>query len=395
MRNKIFLIVCLWVLIPFNIVLSQTLHSIIVANTIDTAISSACIFDQQSVLYEIQTIAQVLNYKNNCKTIQDNEFKKNIIEKTVNDLQCDSDDVIFFYYTGIGARAIEDNSKWPQLSININGENNNENYLPLLKIFNLLKKKNPGLLIVIADCDNKANEKLHPNSIDIQTPKVKENVYPIKLSKGETIIENISLLKEIYKNLFMTQKGTILISSSKPGESSVVFKDEGSLFTINYFRALTKTLSGEMECSWDSLLSRSKEMTKSIAQVFNEIQEPQYELNLIKVTDTIPLTSGDLMKIVNGLLDSTKSPSERIKMINIVQEKVFKNRQVMVEIVHIEKINKMNSQSLIETVGFESAYLFLQRLATSNSIIKVSEENSEKDINGKYSKLTILEIIKN
>ncbi|MGV8136008.1 MAG: caspase family protein [Mangrovibacterium sp.] len=368
--NKILLLfICQVLFLIPNFVRAQTLHAIVVANTFDENIGSACEGDCGNVFTEIKNIAQVLNYKDNLVVVQDFDFSKQKLENAISNLQCNSNDVVLFYYTGHGARAVDDNSQWPQMSLNQNGENDNRNYVPLLRVFNLLQEKNPRLLIVLADCCN----------------NVSQRVLPQNVTKGQTTVSDESNLVQVYRSLYNDLSGTVLASSSKPGETSIALKDQFSLFTINFFESMADALNGEMECNWNNLLSACEKRTSDFS---NAKQNPQFEIRVIGKDTPVPNppVENESVALLNKLVDrNNNTPIERLRMIESISGRVFSSKGVVVETY------AANSKTLLNR---ETADMFVKRLAATDSVVKVIEIDSEKDESGKLKSLKVSEIVK-
>lgn len=368
MNRKLLLYACCIILLIPYFTKAQTLHAIVIANTFDESIGSACAGDCGNVFTEIKNIAQVLNYKDNLVVLQDYDFSKQKLEEAITNLQCNTNDVVLFYYTGHGARAENDNSQWPQMSFNQNDENDSRNYVPLLRVFNQLKEKNPRLLIVLADCCN----------------NISEQVLPQNVSKGQTTVSDESNLVQVYKSLYNDLSGTILVSSSKPGEISIALKDQFSLFTINFFGSMADALNGKIEGNWNKLLSACEKRTSNFS---NGKQNPQFEINVISKDAPVPNppSENEPVALLNKLVDrNNNNPLERLRMIESVSVRVFSSKNAVVETY------AANNKTLLNR---ETADAYVKRLATTVSVVKVIEIDSEKDESGKLKSLRVSEIV--
>lgn len=362
----------LFFLVILNDILKcQKLHAIVVSDTEDSQIDAACFKDKEVVGAELTTISQVLGVSLKLTEIFGEEFKVQRIINSINNIRCSKNDVIFFYYSGHGARSRSGNSKWPQMSINLNDiDNRSSYYLPLSKVIKLIKQKSPGLMIVIADCCN--------NVSDVVLPDV--------ISKGQTTVKDNVKLVEVYKNLFLLPKGEVVVSSSMAGEYSIAYKDQASLFTSKYFRSIADALNGNILANWNSVLDNARSLTKKQADSHGQSQTPQFEIN-IRNTPTpdpnVPVFTK--IELINSLLNRDKRQDQRLRLVDEITNKCFTSPDVIVETF------AKDQQTLIER---ESARRFVLRLATSSSIVKVIKLKENKDSSGKFEKLTIYEIVK-
>ena len=349
----------------------QTLHSIVIADTYDKQLEGPCFSDKETVLAELATISQVLNLKHSNKEIQGEEFKIENIISSISNISCSNNDVLFFYYTGHGARSKVNNSKWPQMSINLYDiDDKSEYYLSLQKVIELLEAKKPRLLIVVADCCNNISNVVLP---DISV-------------KGQTTVKDDNKLTEVYKNLFLKPKGKVIVSSSGPGQFSIAYADQASVFTLNYFKSIAAALNGNIKANWTSVLEISKTLTSKQASLAGQNQTPQYEINISNnINPTPPKPKKDLIASINSLVDKQKSPSQRLRLISSVLKTAFSDENALVETY------AKDSKTLVER---ETAKEFIMRLATSSAVVKVIELKSKKNTNGKFKKLTTYEIIK-
>lgn len=357
-------------IIPLSIK-AQTMHAIIVANTFDYSIGSACATDYNIVYSEIKNIAQILHYNDNLVAFQDYDFSKENVETAIEKMQCANNDVIFFYYSGHGARAVNDNSKWPQMSFNSNNKIDNRNYVPLLKVFKQLKNKQPRLLIVIADCCNSVSNKVLPKNV----------------MKGQTTVSDDEAPERVYKSLYNDLSGTILVSSSKPGEPSIALTDQNSLFTVKFFEAMADALNGKIKCDWETLLSESGKRTSDFS---DSKQNPQCEIKVqssnVPTPIPVPPVNDSPIALINELVNRKKnSVVDRINMINSVENNAFSSKNVVIETYAPNQTTLLNRET-VDT--------FVKRLATTASVVRVIEIKSEKDASGKFESLKVHEIVK-
>lgn len=168
----------------------------------------------------------------------------------------DAEDVVFLFFSGHGYRTkSKKDSIWPNLyftPVNLG--------VDFQLLTDIIQAKRPKLMIAVADCCN--------------------NVLPD--AYAPTLIKDISqalgyrkpTVKTNYEKLFLYTSGTVIASSSMPGEYSWASKN-GGLFTL----ALFDSLSYEVHLSepdWGVLFNRALNTV-----VERDIgQTPQYELTV-------------------------------------------------------------------------------------------------------------------
>ena len=362
-----FLVLCLLAFSP--VLFGQTFHALIFADTFDDGIGSSCLNDYEQVGIEMASIANATKLTFKPYHFRDFDFNKAKVLEVLNSLKCGKDDVVFFYYTGHGARAINDQSNFPQLKLG----DKDADFLPLYKVQEIIKAKNPKFSVVLGDCCNSYVEGLSPKSI----------------SGNSTVLKNSS--SSNYNSLFRNLKGNIIISSSQAGQTSAAM-DEGGAFTLCFLHELANVVNGNGgKVSWENLLNRSKESTYNLAKhtpVFDiqvspeaNVTPPPIEQPVV-VSEYIDLSYlNELMKVAN----TQKSVIERRKIGNSILSKYFAHKGVKVEVVG------KNSKTVVER---ETAENFIKRLSTIFRLAQIVEVNAKRNANGKIEELKIHEIYK-
>jgi hypothetical protein len=88
-----------------------------------------------------------------------------------------------------------------------------------------------------------------------------------------------------YKNLFLLAKGSVLISSSKPTESSIA-TGKGSIFTTSLIYNLKMDVDDRKKiATWENLLSKTSHTTNQLALEFNKSQHPIYKVDIHYLKD--------------------------------------------------------------------------------------------------------------
>jgi hypothetical protein len=221
---------------------AATLHAIIVADTEARGIEESVKVDLGMMQGLVDDIARHTKMASSGRAISGSEVNYHTVMNTVNSLSVGSDDTIIFYYAGHGLNP--GNSHWPALDIT-GGE------LPLKKVRETLKTKNPRLLIVMADTCNGIS-----NRGGFARSRVGKSAH--------------------YKTLFLKYRGTITASSAKRGELSWGNSQIGGFFTDAFIKSLNKELISTQIPSWKTIFSKER----ATAPLYNGEQHPQAKVEV-------------------------------------------------------------------------------------------------------------------
>ena len=387
---KKFIAFILWgfiLILPTN---SQTLHAIIFANTKcpgeepgSMGIGPSVTCDYQRMKIEFETMASFLNYKKDFQWYEGspNHFCRTNLESALNNLSCGKDDIVIFYYSGHGGRSpkeTQDPFPWMQLVVDpYHTPWNASQYYSLSQVLKRIEAKQPRLSIVLGDLCNSLSNAIPQKDV----PEMKGAT---KISKAPC---------DFYKDLFLKVKGSIISSSSRPGETSVAFSDGGA-FTICFTEALQIMVSNNMEPDWETLLEGTKIRTSKVTQ---GKQNPIYEAQLQKVSD-IPSTSEqpsvspqptsedrDIANYLTAIGNSNTAIKERINLVYQTLNLFFASPQAKVEVVG------RDGKTIVAT-KYASAYL--NNLSIARNLVKVINVDQTEGSNGKLTYLKVHEMYK-
>lgn len=387
---KKFIAFILWgfiLILPTN---SQTLHAIIFANTKcpgeepgSMGIGPSVTCDYQRMKIEFETMASFLNYKKDFQWYEGspNHFCRTNLESALNNLSCGKDDIVIFYYSGHGGRSpkeTQDPFPWMQLVVDpYHTPWNASQYYSLSQVLKRIEAKQPRLSIVLGDLCNSLSNAIPQKDV----PEMKGAT---KISKAPC---------DFYKDLFLKVKGSIISSSSRPGETSAAFSDGGA-FTICFTEALQIMVSNNMEPDWETLLEGTKIRTSKVTQ---GKQNPIYEAQLQKVSD-IPSTSEqpsvspqptsedrDIANYLTAIGNSNTAIKERINLVYQTLNLFFASPQAKVEVVG------RDGKTIVAT-KYASAYL--NNLSIARNLVKVINVDQTEGSNGKLTYLKVHEMYK-
>lgn len=188
------------------------------------------------------------------------------IINVLENFQCDTEDIVIFWYLGHGIRSVKDTSKFPQICPHTLYD---DQFISLEAIKNHIMKNKPRLCVVVGDCCNSYDEDVTPKS---------ELVFASRNSRD--IVTKTT--KDFARALFGESEGCYIISASSAGEFSYSNKNEGFFFThqlIKSFKALSS--KGEVsENPWDDLMERLQTHFDTtgvlVAPGKREFMHPQY-----------------------------------------------------------------------------------------------------------------------
>jgi hypothetical protein len=165
--------------------------------------------------------------------------RASILLESIHNLDVAEDDLIIFYYSGHGFRTFSSgDSLWPNLFFS-----KERNAVDLAVVLELINQKNVRLQIIIADCCNSY---------------LPDGRFPLVSAKQIDDVDK-SIIADNYKKLFLDSRGSVIISSSKPGLKSLT-TTVGSLFTIAFLKVLHEKVKNPSDSmDWQNVLDGVKE----------------------------------------------------------------------------------------------------------------------------------------
>lgn len=201
-----FLLSFLFLLLPLGIY-AQTLHIILVSDLENRQFGLNGLRSQEQMLEVFETVSQKLNYKTDIIYLNKRTFTSQTVKNTIKRLRTQTNDIIIFYYTGLGYYPANSQSKYPFLQLN----DHLQKPLSLDEIGNLLLAKQVRLGVALADCPN---EKLTVEKTIV------ERTPPQSLT-----IKQADLRRSILKTMFLGECGLLKASSTQPNQKSFLVTD--------------------------------------------------------------------------------------------------------------------------------------------------------------------------
>lgn len=222
------------------------IYMIIVTDTLDEKAGKACKRDMENMSFVFTNISKkaglappVITY------VSGKSFNKKGVLNALSKTNPGPDDILIYYYSGHGYREAGDSSALPKmvLSNNYTMATLRENSLAMQTVVDNISKKKSRLNLVFNDCCNV------------------ETALPAATGKNPLISPKsigLPLSIENFVKLFLTPKGTITGSSSRPAEYSVGNPDKGGFFTWYLLMALETQLSRyNRNIAWDDIFAEA------------------------------------------------------------------------------------------------------------------------------------------
>ena len=233
------------------------LHLLTVADTHDSLIGSGCGVDAEGVQAMMEEAAHLLDVPLESRMIRGDLFQYEIVADAVKAIDPGSDDAVVFYYSGHGFRTPNKPEWWPYMAFSAS-EYDDPKGLGADEVFRLLKDRGPRLLMVITDCCNSV--------MDIEVTERLQTRSPAGVSAEDN-----------YRRLFAESRGTIIATSSEPGEVALG-TDRGGLYTIELLNAIRNAVWSSHNAQWETVLQESA-VRHVVDRNASGYQTPIYELD--------------------------------------------------------------------------------------------------------------------
>lgn len=403
--KKIFLLLfCVLWQLSYTDMAGQTLHAIIFANTENESIGQSVSVDFKRMELEMTTIAKSIGYqlkKYNYYGSPSN-FNRENLDNVLDGLSCSPNDIVFFFYSGHGGRAMNEDTEFPEMCLFVNDENfkSRSQLYPLYDVYTRIKRKNPRLTIVMGDLCNSIIKGYYKN----------ENA----ASKGATVLSKEFC--DVYKNLFVNTKGGLIAASSEPGYTSgcYVYEEDGKYYhaggylTYSFLRALQYCVSRNQDTSWESLMETAIALTGKLTEDHRDengfpapqvpIYKPEIELASSSSSNAAPVStqpqqpslsnddatnlSDKLAYSLSMVANQNVSKLDRIRNIKNADD-FFANKGVRVQVIGFDY------RTIVNTSSIDS---YLNYLSMATKIDQIVVMDMQRDNSGKVTYLKVHEI---
>ncbi len=223
----------------------------IVCDTYAENISEAISQDFDQIRKEAARISKHTGLDLSEWLITGENLRAKTVLKTLRNLYFQPDDIVLFYYSGHGYRTKSKKTPWPNLYFSLDKEG-----VDFEQVISILQKKQPRLLLAIADCCN----------------NIVEEQYAPPLVKGDVMPKSNKWVEKNYRKLFLETKGSILIASSGVDELSWCIA-RGALYTLGLIDSIKRGTESSKGAEWSLILDRAARSVK-------RFQTPYYKLEM-------------------------------------------------------------------------------------------------------------------
>lgn len=245
--QKAFFALALLLVLSFNSY-SQSLYAIIVGDTLDDTIGASVASDVRNLKAFLNDVSMNTGMRLYLSEIIGNSLTVDSITSTIKNLSVGSNDFVFFYYTGHGYRTQSKASRFPNMVFQ---EGNAA--LDIEWVNARLLEKKARFVFTVADSCNVIFDDLYAPP----EPKVRFS--------GDT--------KAAYTKLFKEAKGSVIASSSVPGEPSQGYTNGGA-YSLALLNSLKNRLKSK-DASWQDVFT---DASAKIDFGSGLVQNPQFDL---------------------------------------------------------------------------------------------------------------------
>lgn len=220
------------------------MHLVVVANTAISDIGTSCVIDRNSIVREMETIADELDIPIKKTIIDERNLTKENVRVALSSLNPGKNDIVIFMYSGHGYRWSNQTSSYPNMDLrysNYQSISESTNY-NLEDVYYTITGKGARLNIVMSDCCN--------SDIGVTKRGGQSSLAGRDFTQGQ-----IARLQK----LFLNAKGNIIASAAKPNQTSCGNPYDGGYFTSSFLASIHKETSqlASGEPKWNSILDRA------------------------------------------------------------------------------------------------------------------------------------------
>ena len=354
-------------------------HAIVFCNTNDQKIGESCKNDQIRFIEQMGIIETALGCDVDWMNIYTGkECNKPNLESAMSNLKCNSNDVVFFYYSGHGVHAKADPADgWlPQMCLNYESYDQDK-FVPVTYVRDKLALMNARLKIIITDCCNNEASWVTVKGL-IASDESTPNVDDIDVGK--------------LKKLFIDSRGTVIATSSKRGQMSLGPK-EGGCFSMAFWDEIYQIEHGKGSPNWKSVMEETRKRTLSYT---NNKQEPEFkaDVNIDGYNSSLPpqttpnpviiaVGENELGEAFKQIVNPSYSRMERKNMVGGIVQRLFDPKAQVI----------MVGRNLTSKVGEpQNISDYLNELALSKTVRGINIIRANKSNSGKYDYIIVSEI---
>lgn len=231
-----------------------------VGDTSDNTAGGSIETDLNAMRKTTAEIAKYTGLEPHEHTIVDYQVTPDHVLEAIDDLKVDEDDVLLFWHCSHGFRHEDkDPNPWPDLFFHLTMTG-----LDYQEVIDMLKAKSPRLLLsMVVVCNSYTNSENPPWIIDGK--------------KTQRAVDTASLRKH-YRALFLKQQGSVISTSSHPGETSG-FSNHGSHFVVSFLHRLNEEVRQSDNPNWQHLADGVVEDVMKFGSE-DQSEEPYFEVDV-------------------------------------------------------------------------------------------------------------------
>lgn len=357
---------------------SGKIYAIVMGATQDPDIGKSCDMDLDRFENELATLSSLLEMEL-VPTIRfdGNNCDRPHLEQGINQLKsCNREDIVFFYYSGHGMRAMNDKTKWPQLCMNYKDQ---RNWVPAHEVISKISVLPSHLKLILTDCCN----------AKATWVSAKSKIY----ARGASNVSEINYSN--LEKLFIRQNGCLIATGCQVGESSLCNNIVGGFFTLSFWESIDAAATGEIKPTWDEVFKTTVALTRDKSR--NQ-QTPLYEIptdapnpspspNATQTSQPVMVGNANvnqnMLGAISVLLNRNLSTGYRLKLIPEIINKYFLSSYSKVQTVG------RDLQTIVDTEDVET---FLRRITLDKKMRQINVITENKDDNGRCNYLKVHEV---
>lgn len=273
---------------------AASLHAILVADAMGGEFEQMASADFME--REVKKIAAVTGLTLNGLVFEGWQVQIDNVLSEISKLAIEPDDAVLIYFCMHGCRSHEKTNKWPDLIFTID-QANGKGHLDFQKVNELILAKKPRFLLAMAESCNTYRGTDSMFLEEEMSGEIEEICYLPTPSHNQIILSDLEsnfyngFAEEeevnLYRDLFCSNKGTVIISSSSPGEAAIKYPIIGGIFTIKFleslheFSLMKNYIKKDYKFNdWELILQIASIRTQEELALKGFFETPQFDVNL-------------------------------------------------------------------------------------------------------------------
>lgn len=249
---------CVFLLAFSSFSKAANLHAVLLASDLDDSIGPSVAVDLAKAKKLVKGVADAADLDLKLHVFNQSKFNKDYILKSLNAINVNRDDAVFFYYTGHGARYRKTPTHWPDMLLARQFTSPSQLY-SFYDATDLLVKKSPRFMFAVIDACNSYLDRS-----------------PAEASSARALGN-----PDLYRRLFTQYQGVVRVSATSPGETAL-----GNINGGAFSRKLFSTMSSlPASADWQKV---SQSVSAPIVSEFKGSEHRQTPLWQVSVSAYAP-----------------------------------------------------------------------------------------------------------